>query len=186
MKRILLIGLLVILLPGCAKSSALIDRVMLFRAELLQSDGCTFTADVTADYSQHIFTFKMRCKSDKDGSVTFEVISPESIAGITGILDADGGKLTFDDHALLFSVLADGRLSPVSAPWVMMRALRSGYIKGCSETRDSLSIHIDDSYHQDAMQVIIQSNSECRPTSAEIYYRGSRILTIVVEDFSIL
>ena len=114
------------------------------------------------------------------------VLSPESISGLTGKLSIEGGALTFDEHALLFPMLAGDRLSPVSAPWVLIRTLRSGYIGGCSENQNGLSIHMDDSYNDDALQVIVQTNTEVIPISAEIFYRNNRILTVIVEDFSFL
>jgi len=36
-----------------------------------------------------------------------------TISGITGSLSQNGGKLTFDDKALAFDVMADGLVSPV-------------------------------------------------------------------------
>ena len=186
MKRICLLVVLFLFLVGCKSSPDKMEKITSFRSELLHGTGCTFTAQITADYGQKVYTFKMYCQSDNSGKISFEVISPESIEGITGSLSAEGGNLTFDDHALLFSMLADGRLSPVSSPWIMMRALRSGYISGCCEEAGGLVVHIDDSYQENSLQLIIRTDLSNRPKSAEIYYRGNRILTLLVEEFSIL
>ena len=186
MKRVSLIFLIFLFITGCKNSTDKMDQIMEFRTEILQAPSYTFTAEITADYAERLCTFKMRCEGDQTGCISFEIVSPESIAGITGMLSADEGKLTFDDHVLLFSLMADGRISPVSAPWVMMRALRSGYINGCGEEGGELLVHIDDTYEENALQVIIRVDSNDRPTSAEIFNMGSRILTILVEDFLIL
>jgi len=186
MKRVCSALLILFLLTGCGRTTDTTEKAMNLRSEILQGAGCEFLAEVTADYSQMLYKFKMRCKCDSSGNIDFEVLSPESISGITGKMDSDGGKLTFDDKALLFSTLADGRLSPVSGPWVMMRAIRAGYLTGCSEENGKLTIHIDDSYQEDALQVIVQTDEESKPVTAEIFYRNVRVLTILVEDFLIL
>lgn len=186
MRRILLIGLLILCLSGCKSSSYRIERIMEFRSQLLQGSGCSFTAEIIADYAQHLCTFKVKCKSDAAGKMSFEVISPESIAGITGTLGAEGGNLTFDDHALLFSMMADGKISPISAPWVMVKALRSGYIQGCGEEAGGLKVHIDDSYNENSLQLVILTDMNNVPDSVEIFHRGNRVLTLCVEDFVIL
>lgn len=186
MKRVFPIVFMLFLLAGCGKSSEPLNRAMTLRSKLLQASGCEFVAEITADYSEELLEFKMKCKCDSNGNVTFQVVAPESISGITGKISSEGGNLTFDDHALLFSLMADGRLSPVSGPWIAMRALRSGYIRGCGEEESGTVIHLDDSYDQDSLQVIVHTNEETVPISAEVFYQNYRILTIVIADFTFL
>lgn len=184
MKRMLPILFLFALLTGCGGEKG-VEEATSIRSRILQGERCEFTAEITADYSDAVYVFKMHCVCDASGNIHFEVISPDSIAGITGQLQGDGGRLTFDEHALLFSLLADGRLSPVSGPWILMRALRSGYISGCESSEDGLTIHIDDTYDQNALQVIVKTQQQL-PILGEVYDHGKRILTIYIEDFSIL
>ena len=101
-----------------------------FRAKLL-AQAVSFDAEITADYGDKTYTFAMHCESDTKGDMTFTVTAPESIAGISGTISASGGKLTFSDTALAFDLMADDQLSPVSAPWILMKTLRSGYLTSC-------------------------------------------------------
>ena len=186
MRRIIPILLSCFLLFGCRNTEDLMDRVLAFRSSLVNGTGCEFEAEITADYQAEQCTFKMNCKTDLDGNITFCVISPDSISGITGILSADSGRLTFDEHALLFSMLADGRISPVSGPWILMSALKSGYINSCGQAEGGYVLHIDDTFMKEAIEVQIHTNGEFIPKSADVCYKGNRILLINVKNFVIL
>ena len=135
MKRIVTAVCLVLFLTGCAGVDDSLDRAMALRAKLLASQGVRFDAEITADYGDSTYTFSMTCSSDNQGNVSFAVVQPESIAGISGTVSAEGGKLTFDDKILAFDILADGLISPVSGPWVMMETLRRARFRMSAYTR---------------------------------------------------
>lgn len=150
-----------------------------------QSAAFHFRATVSADYGEMIHTFVMDCEADNRGNVEFAVVAPDTISGIRGILKAGSGFLTFDNEVLAFEQLADGQLSPVSAPWVLVNTLRSGYLRYAAETERGLRLTIDDSYETEPMQVDIWLEAGI-PTGAEILWQGRRILTIKVENFAFL
>lgn len=185
MKRFAMLALMLFVLTGCRGEDSL-NRAIALRQSILTGQGCAFDAVVTADYGDKLYTFGMRCKSDSTGSLCFEVTEPESISGITGTISSQGGKLTFDDQMLAFELLADGQLTPVSAPWVVIRSMRSGYIQSCGENGDGLYIQIDDSYSKDALHVDLWTDANSIPFRAEILYDGKRILSLDVENFTIL
>ena len=164
----------------------LTDRAMTLRSALQSSNGCSFDAQITADYGEKTYTFAMGCKFDAHGNLSFTVMKPQSIAGITGIIDAGGGKLTFDDHALAFPMLADGQVTPVSAPWLLYKTLVGGYLKSAVQEDELLHLVIDDSYEDDALQLDIWLGEEDLPVRAEVLYDSRRILTLTVENFEIL
>ncbi len=116
--------------------------------------------------------------------MTFCVQQPESIQGISGTVEADGGKLTFDGQALAFSLLADGYISPVSAPWVFMKALRSGYIHSCSRNDGGFRISIDDSYGENPLQLEVWTDGNFIPTAAEFLWKGIKVLSLTVSNYS--
>ena len=185
MKRILIFLFTTLFLIGCGKNDEL-DQAMTLRDTLLKSDGCKFEAVVTADYGEKLYTFTMACQTDKQGSVTFTVLEPESICNITGVISADGGKLTFDDHVLAFPLLADGQASPVSSPWLFIKTLRSGYLTACGKDGDQMKIMIDDSYEENALQLEIWADEDNTPNRCEILWKGCRILTVDIRNFEIL
>ena len=127
MKKGLALVCLVFFLTGCSAESEL-EQGMAFRDSLLSGKGCSFEASITADYGDELYVFTMDCKGDNLGNVEFRVIAPETISGITGTISEAGGALTFDDTALHFDLMAEDTLSPVSARWIFLKTLRSGYI----------------------------------------------------------
>lgn len=156
------------------------------RSNLLQSAGCSFQAQVTADYGDKIHTFTLNCNADSEGDITFTVLEPDTISGITGTISGEGGSLTFDETALHFELLAEGQLSPISAPWIMLKTLRSGYITSCGRENEQVRLSIDDSYHENALRLDIWLDRDQHPQKTEILYEGRKILSVSVEQFKIL
>lgn len=186
MKRVLAVFMILLTLTGCTGSSSELDRAINLRDAMLKGNGCTFETVITADYGDKVYSFRMKCRSDSSGRVVFEVMHPETIAGISGTLANEGGKLTFDDQALMFEMLADGQITPVSAPWLFVHTLRSGYIKACGKNEDGLHIQIDDSYQEDALHLDVYTNKSDIPIRAELMWQGRRIVSMDVENFTIL
>lgn len=183
MKRICVLLCVVLLLTGCSGKSQDMDRAMSLRSRLL-SKAVSFDARITADYGDKTYTFAMNCQADTQGNLTFTVVEPQIISGITGTVSATGGKLKFDDVALAFDLMADAQFSPVSGPWLLMKTLRSGYLTSCNLEGDSLRISIDDSYDDDALHLDIWLNAEDVPIRGEIMWQGRRLLTIDVKNFT--
>ena len=185
MKRIGLLLCAFLLLTGCSGKGKELDRAMELRRKLLGASECSFRAEITADYGEILHVFRMNCTVDDQGGVSFRVTAPESIAGITGTLSKQGGALTFDDTALYFDLLADQQLSPVSAPWVLMKALRGGNITSAGVEKGSLRISVDDSYEENALNLEVWLDSEDIPQRADICYAGKRILSLNLENVRI-
>ena len=182
MKRWLLLVLCVFLF-GCRSADAEMERALALRSKFLESAGCSFDATVTADYGDYRHTFVLNCQTDQSGSIRFEVLAPDTISGITGIMDENQGKLTFDEEVLVFSPMADGQLAPVTAPWILLQTLRSGHITACGQTERGLLLSINDSYADDALGLEVQLDGADTPVFAEIIWQGRRILLIQLENF---
>ena len=159
---------------------------MELRAKLLKAEEVCFRTDICADYGDTLDLFSMECSADAEGNVTFTVTSPESIRGITGMTSAEKGKLTFEDTALYFPLLAQGRLSPVSAPWVLMKTLRSGYLRAAGREGTGIRLTFDDSYEENALQLDIWLNEENLPDRAEVLCEGRLIVSMEIADVRIL
>lgn len=186
MKRILSVLLVLVLLAGCGSSGSELDRMLEFRQQLLNSNGCKFDAVITADYGEKIYTFTMSCQTDINGNLTFSVTDPQTIAGISGTVTQNGGHLTFDGQALAFQMLADGQVTPVSAPWLLIRTLRGGYLAACGKDGDEVRVAIDDSYEDNALRLDIWINSQDVPIRGEILWKGQRVVSLEVRNFSYL
>lgn len=185
MKRVLAVLLGLIFLVGCSKTENAMERALELRKKLQSAEQCSFSAEITADYGQNVYTFGMQCTMEPSGAVKFTVTSPDTIAGITGTMDSTGGKLTFDGKVLAFEKMADRQITPVSAPWLLIQTLRGGYLSACSKTEDGYRLTIDDSYEENALQLEIWLDHDFVPKEAEILWQGKRFLSLVVTDFVI-
>ena len=185
MKRFGVLLMLVVLFTGCTGKGQELDHVMALRGAMLGAETISFQAEVTADYGDALHEFSVECQGDNRGDLRFEVIGPESISGITGEFASGQGKLTFDDVALAFPLLADGQISPVSGPWIFLKTLLGGYLTSCCQEGEYLRVTIDDSYADDALQLDIWLDEDEDPVRAEISFDGRRIVTMDIEDFEI-
>lgn len=185
MKKTAALMLALFLLSGCSNAKKQIDRALGLRTRLLQGEGCSFTAGITADYGDQLYSFTLECRGDSLGNLAFTVTEPESIAGITGSITQEGGRLTFDDTALEFPLMADDQLTPVSAPWLLLKTLRGGYLTGAGQEGELLRLAVDDSYEEDALHLDIWLNESDMPVRADILYDGRRILSLTIVDFQI-
>lgn len=184
MKRFVGIVVLLALLVGCSGENPELERAMDLRAKLI-AEKISFDAKITADYGDVSYSFGMACQIDTEGNLSFSVTEPETIAGITGTVSGAGGKLTFADTALAFDLMADRQITPVSAPWVLAKALRSGYLTSCCIEEESLRISVDDSYEEDALHLEVWLDGQDLPKMAEIYWQGRRLLTVAVSNFTV-
>ena len=186
MKRLIILTIVVFLLVGCSEKDSAVDDALLFLKQIADGNGCSFNAIITADYGNKLYQFSMQCSSDATGNITFSIIEPESIRDITGKISNERGVLTFDDQALAFEMIADGQITPVSSVWLFMRALHSGYIRSYETKDDLCHLVINDSYQEKAMQLDIYLTKKHAPIQADILWNNRRIITIQVENFTIL
>ena len=93
--------------------------------------------------------------------------------------------MTFDKTALCFDLLADDQLSPVSAPWVLMKALRGGNMTSAGMEDGLLRLSVDDSYEEDALSLDVWIDDGDVPKRADICYDGRRILSMKIENMVI-
>lgn len=174
-----------VVLVGCSGETSA-DSGMLLRQKSLSSNGCTFDAVVVADYTDMVFEFGLRCRAESSGRVYFEVTSPESICGISGYIDEHSGNLTFDDKVLAFSTIADGYLTPVSVPWIMVKGINGGYLSSCTVSGTNKTLYIDDSYEAETVNLQITLDQQDLPVFCEVIWKGRRVLSMKVENFVFL
>lgn len=175
-----------VLLSGCASLSRDPDRAMQMRKSLLKGEEISFRCDITADYGDKLHTFSMDCRGDNAGQLQFTVVEPESISGISGRLHNGKGSLDFDDEALAFPLIVDDLMSPVSAPWVVISALRSGTITSGGKDGQNYQLTISYPFEDENLRVDAWLDGENHPIRGEILKGGRRYLTVDVKDFQIL
>ena len=186
MKRAAALLLVCVFLAGCSSGENALDAGMELRAKVLHADEITFRVDISADHGDTLDLFSMECRTNRECAVSFAVISPGTISGITGQIAGGAGSLTFDDVVLCFPLVARNRISPVSAPWILIKTLCSGYLRTAGVEDDQLRLTFDDSYEEDALQVDIWLDENRLPKRAEILCEGQLALSMCVKDFEIL
>lgn len=184
MKKCFALLFLLVLLTGCSAQNRELETGLQLRTRLLNAASCTFQTDITADYGDKQQRFSLQCEADSAGTIRFSVLKPDSIAGIEGLVDGVDGQLTFADTALFFPLLADDQVTPVSAPWLLMKTLRSGCITSAGSSGSQSLLSIDDSYADNALHLDIWLDSGL-PVRSEILYRNRKILSLDVKDFRI-
>ena len=170
-----------LLLWGCAADKPM-EEALAIRSRMISS-GCSFDCQITADYIDHVEQFSLSCATSENGAVEFEVVAPEPISGIRGSVEGTEGSLNFDDLILAFPVMADERLSPLAAPWLLISSLRSGCISACVREEELLHLSIDDTYDDDPLTLEIWLDAAGSVTACEIGWRGRRLLSMEVSDF---
>ena len=186
MTRIAAVLLSVSLLLGCTPHNEPLDRATELRKQLLAANGCEFEVNICADYTQEVYEFEMHCAVDSTGKLSFTVLEPESIRGICGSIDDTASSLSFADTVLAFPLLAEGRISPVSAPWLFIKTLRGGYLAACGEAQDGFVISMDDSYDENPLHLEIYTDTNMVPTGAEVYWQQKRVITLEIKNFVLL
>lgn len=186
MKRIVAVWGILFLLSGCNGGDGEMERAMELRSRVLKARECSFEAEITADYGDKLHHFTLACHADSEGDLSFTVVSPESISGIKGMICDESSNFHFEETSLVFPLLAEGQLSPISAPWIFLKTLRSGFLTAVGTDDLGLRLTIDDSYEEDAMQLDIWLNEQDVPQRAEILYDGKRILSLDVKVFSVV
>ena len=184
-RRLIPFILVLLLLTGCGGQKGDLGEALAFRTKLLSARGCAFTGDITADYGDRSYSFTVDCEADQDGNLRFSVTAPETIAGISGQVEAQGGKLTFDDTALDFGLLADGQVSPVTCPYFMVDAWRQAYLSAAGQTEDGLRITFDTSFDGLPLSVDLWLREET-PVFCELGYAGRRVLSMEIRSFQYL
>lgn len=184
MKRWVISLLSVIILTGCDGVSEL-ERGMTLRTSLLQNSAA-MTVGVLADYPDKNSSFSLDCTFDHLGNMRFTVLEPETIQGISGKVESDQGMLTFDDSVLYFELMSEEKISPICAPWILMKTLRGGYITSACMENDLLRLTVDESYDDNTMTLDIWIDGNNEPVRADILWEGRKIMSAEIANFRIV
>ncbi len=172
-----------LVLGGCSMGGgSTMEEALAFRSKVLS--GCSFLAKITADYGEEVYTFCLSCRVDNAGTLLFTATAPDTISGITGKVDGNGGQLTFDDVVLPFSPLAEGRLSPVASAYTAANSWRTGYIATCGKENGQLVFSVNTSYEENPLVADTWIDQEKGvPLFTEICYNGQKLLSLSFTDF---
>ncbi len=186
MKKVMvLLVAAVLLLGGCGKTKDAQNDLLKIRQDISGKEYA-FLASIHADFGENTYDFKLDCRFDTVGNMTFSIVSPETISGITGKINTAGGQLTFDDKAVAFCLMADGQISPVCAPWLAIKGLRSGFLSSWRKEDGGTLFSIDDTFEGARVAFRVVVTNDLQIQSAEILWEDRCILSIAVENFRYL
>lgn len=152
---------------------------------MLSSEGCAFTTSISADYGNARYQFCLECNADSSGQVKFTVKEPDGIQGIQGRILASQGEIHFDEAVLAYPLLIDSLPSPLSAPWITLNALRSGYITSTARVNGNTIVTMRDRFEDKPLILEFQFNSNFEPVLCDISTEGRKYLTVQIENFQI-
>ncbi len=184
-KKILCCVIMVLLLAGCGQSREPAQEALDLRTALLEAGGCTFLADIRADFGERVYEFSVSCDYTAGENAKIEVVQPEEIAGISATVSGDGAAVEFDGMALDFGTMAGGRVSAMEAAWLLCSCWHSAYISSAGKDGDLLRITYLDGYDDDELVVDTWLDSEGIPVHSEIVYDGVRCLTLDISQFQL-
>ena len=174
------------LLCACTGNPAEQDpaqRALDFRQALLES-GCSFQAEITADFEDYVCSFTLSCEEASDGGMRMQILGPETLAGITAQVEGEQAKLVFDDTEAAFGTLSGLGISPMAAPARLAQAWRSGYIQFSGTEDGSLHVTYLCGYGDDEIRVDTWF-SDGAPVRAELSCDGHTTVQIDVTDFKL-
>jgi hypothetical protein len=174
--------MLLCLLTACGGTDDQMQAALDLRTRLL-ADGCSYTAQVTANCGETAYTFTLACRSGSEGT-TFTVLEPEAIAGITASMATGETTVTYDDMVLVFDDLAAGTVSAAAAPGILYSSWTGGYIQSCGKEGDQTMATFLLGYDDEELRVDTWLDENGQPVSAEVYSGETKILTCTLTDFT--
>ena len=122
------------LLCACGgKAEDPLQAPMDFRRELLTRGGCAMELEARAESGNLVWELTLDCSLDPTGKGSVTVLAPESIAGVTALVDEGAGSLRYGDLALGLGLLPGTELAPAAAPGKLVRAWAQAWIASAGE-----------------------------------------------------
>lgn len=178
-----LMTMLFLLTAGCKSESSPVQAAVEFRAALVQAGGCSFRAEVTADFTDSVVSFTLDCQGEADGTTYLTVTAPETIAGITATVTDSGGTVTYDGMAMDFGLLANGNVIPAAAPAIALCCWTGEYIAYAGQEEAGYRASYEKNFDEKRLNVDTWFENGV-PIYAEVCYNGTRILKMTISDFT--
>lgn len=114
------------------------------RGKYLEMTACSGHADLTADYSQRVYTYGVDFTWQREGETLLTLTAPEMVAGTTAHISAGETALEYDGVMLETGPLNTEGLSPVDALPALLSYAREGFAAECllEETGEEPKLHV--------------------------------------------
>lgn len=182
---------LCLLLAACAGTAETkTDDTAAARDVYHDMSGCRMEADVTCGWGGEETVFGLRCDYVPNGDTTVEVLSPETVAGVTAVIHDTEMTLEYEDLCLPAGTLSDEEISPAACLAQLMSALRDGWLLEQNQETwndvECLRLTVDQSGLHDGkiVSTIWLRRDDGTPLRGEIAVDGEIILTAEFTSFA--
>ncbi len=175
--------ILLLLLTGCGAERASAQTAVSFRTSLNEAAGCSFQAEVTADYGDHIREYTLEC-SCTPAETGFTVVAPEQIAGITATVTGEDAAVSYEGTILAVEEFSTRRISPMAAPCILERAWREGYVQATGMDGDLEQVEYRLGYGS-AELTVMTVFSQGIPRRGEISDGKNNLITCNISEFTL-
>ncbi len=136
MRRLFALIPVILLLSSCGGTAQEREEVALdIRSQALEATSCQIEAEVRSDYGDRVYSYTLSFVWQETGESKIVVLAPESIQGVTAIIEEGETKLTYEGAELETGPLDTNGLSPLDALPAFLDACKEGYIAQVDEER---------------------------------------------------
>lgn len=186
MRQVKLLALMIpicLLLGSCSSKQTVEEKAMELQAEYAAWEKLTITADISADYGDSVYDFKLQYTGNEtEGTVC--VLSPTELAGLTAELTKENSYLVYDGAELSLSELTTDGLSPMDCLPMMIGQWAGGYISGAeTEAADGIdALAVTYAVSDDVSLKTWFEYGNNLPVKAEIYFKDSMVIYCEFEN----
>ena len=182
-RTLAVLTMLLCLLCACGgKENSPLQTPIDFRADLLNSGGCSFQAQISAEVEERMYDLTLDCSCLSGGTARVTVLAPETIAGVCAETDGKTGKLLYDGLSLAFGLPCDQRLAPVAMPAAVCRAWAEGMITSTGQEEEGL-LAVYSMGSDDPVTVRTWFGPEGTPIRAELVWMGRVCGRMQIADY---
>lgn len=180
MKRLCLPALLAVclLLAGCANSAK--KQYEQFSAGLSGRSSLSFTAQLSAEYTDRTVDFTLQYEQNEGGS-TVTVVAPALISGVRARFSAGGSAIEYDGIVVDTGELDACGLTPMSALPLLVEALKNGHAESfwSEDGKSVVQLVLSDS----RSAVVRFDSGSMTPVSAELVSDGRVTVRCEIENW---
>lgn len=177
MKQVFLLALmitLVLLVAACGGTAEKIERI---GEEFAEADEIVLNADITADYGDKVFEFKITCTKTEDETAV-EIKEPETLRGIRAVSTDESYELQYDGTVMTTGTMTQNGLSPSNALLFLLEQWQTGFVTGAVRERygEIYTIAAETKVSDSISQRTWFDEEKLLPVRSEIWENGTAVI----------
>lgn len=153
---------------------------------MLEADGCCMVLAVNADCGDRIYTFDLAYEESEE-THRILVQSPETIAGISAIVDQTDIQLVFEDVVLDLGMHSEAMDTPLIAPYLLSQCIKNDYIAYTSDSDQGVVVRYYHGYDEERLEVqVVIDRASLIPKTCEVFQDGQVVLSAKIVEFELI